>query len=158
MPFLTDLLSYGVEVNWRLMWLPVRAAARLAAVEVRTDSFRLARSEVPPPHDGWIYKPKHDLGQGQRHGDPLGYPDDPVVAFLAIGTGTSRYLEADIELRVGTATSRTMVIVEPSVRTPFMLSVHAPGDGYLADTAAVVDGVFNAGGRVKLSDLMKFVR
>ncbi|HET9676717.1 MAG TPA: hypothetical protein VFP21_04325 [Solirubrobacterales bacterium] len=158
MAFLSDLLGYGVEVDWRLMWFPVREGAYLKAVEVRTASISLDRSDLPPPHGGFIRSSGYDLGQGEGDGDRLGYQDNPVVALLEIGTGAGSYVEAGVELRLGTAHTRTTISIEPSARTPFMLSLQGPRGGYLVNTAAVVDGVFNAGGRIKLSDLAKLVR
>jgi len=63
-------------------------------------------------------------------------------------------LEADLELRLGEADTRTTVTVEPGARAPFMLSIQAQaGEGDLVDTAAVVDGVFSAEGRLSFSGL-----
>jgi len=149
-----ELLTYGVEVNWRLMWFPIRSSAALKEVRARSASFRLLRSEVPPPDLGWVHTRGFDLGQGDGDGDQLGYPDQPVVAFITIGTGTSNLLEADLELRLGKADTRTTVTVEPGARAPFMLSIQAQaGEGDLVDTAAVVDGVFSAEGRLSFSGL-----
>jgi len=125
---------------------------------VRTASIVLSRRDLPPPSNGWIHRLVYDLGQGDAHGDPLGHENDPVVAFVEIGAATGGYLEADVELRVGAASTRTSVVIKPGEPIPFMLSVQGPGKGDLANTAAVADGVFNAGGRIRLTDLVKLVR
>lgn len=153
-----DLFGYGVELNWRLMWFPVRSTSLLEEVKVRTSSFHLPRGDVPRPQ---APKAVYDLGKGNSDGSKLD-PDFLIFALVEIGTGTSHYVEADVEIGLGKTRTRTTVTVEPSARTPFMLSLHGPPGpdprGYLGDTAAVVDGVFNAEPRIKLSDLMQFVR
>lgn len=153
-PIVSNLLAYGVEINWRLMWFPVREGALLKAVEVRSASIRLSRSDLPPPSNGFTHGSVFDLGQGTAHGDPLGYTNYPVVSFVTIAAGTSGYLEAEVELHMGTAKTRTAGVVKPGEPTPFMLSVQGPREGYLANTAAVVDGVFAAGSRISLSDVV----
>lgn len=153
-----DLFGYGVDLNWRLMWFPVHSTAPLKDVRVRTSSFHLPRGDVPLPQ---APRAQYDLGNGGSDGAKLDLDFD-IFAHVEIGTGTSHYVEADVELRLGTAHARTTVTVEPGARTPFMLSLHGPPGpdprGDLGDSAAVVDGVFNAEPRIKLSDLMHFVR
>jgi hypothetical protein len=152
-PFL-DLFTYGVEVNWRLMWFPNSPTAHLKEVKVRTNSLRVPASELPQPGDalgpGTVRKRGFVLGQ-RGDDDPLGFPDHPVVAELDVGTGTSGFLEADIFLQVGSgAHSRTTLTIEPGAQIPFMLSCHADAqnpENPLAHTAAVVDGVFTGGSR-----------
>lgn len=156
--FLFDLLAYGVEINWRLMWFPNHEGAQLERTEVRAASIRLGKSDLPRPSDGFGHRQVFDLGQGKADGDRLGYSDAQVIAFVEIGAGDSGDLDADVQLQLGSAGARTKVTIAPGVRTPFMLSVQGPRKGSVANTAAVVDGVFNAGGRIKLSDLVKLVR
>jgi hypothetical protein len=154
-----DLFGYGVELNWRLMWFPIHSTSPLEEVRARANSFRLPRGDVPRPQ---APKAQYDLGNGGSDGARLDL-NHPIFALIKIGTGPSNYVEADVELTLSTAHTRTTVIVEPGARTPFMLSLHGLPEpeprGDLGDTtAAVVDGVFNAGPRIKLSDLMQFVR
>jgi hypothetical protein len=145
-----DLFTYGVELNWRLMWFPIRSEAVLKEVQARTNSIRLRRSDLPPPDVDIVHSSGFDLGEGKSDGDPLGYPPNyVVVAFVSIGTGISGLLESDLELRLGRADTKSKVTIDPGARVPFMLSVQARADdGDVANTAAVVDGVFNAGSRV----------
>jgi hypothetical protein len=154
MTWVIDLFRYGVELNWRLMWFPVHSTASLKDVRVRASSFHLPGSDVPLPQ---APKALYDLGKGNGDGAPI-IRDFPVFAQVEIGTGSS-YIEADIEIRLGTAHTRTTITVEPGVRTPFMLTLPEPPmasslEGF-SETVAVVDGVFNAGARIKLIDLMR---
>jgi hypothetical protein len=152
---LVDFLSFGVEGHWRLMWFPIRSAAELKQVRVRANAFRLLRSEVPPPDEG-IHGQVFELGQGSDPGDRLSPSEHPVLAWLAFKRRASGELVAEIELRLGGETERTDVTIEPDRRTPFMLSAHAsPRAVGVADTAAVVDGVFNAGHRYSAGDFLK---
>jgi hypothetical protein len=153
MPLLMDL-TYGVEGNWRLMWFPIRSTPHLEGVHVRTNFFRLTRSQVPPPHDGWISSTGLSLGQGADPGEKL-HPYQMIVAMLTIGSGLSGYLEAEVEIHLGRASRRTRFLAKPETQTPFLLSVLArPDDEELTDTAAVVDGVLTTGGRLGFSDVV----
>ena len=157
---LVDFLTYGAEVTWRLMRLPVALGTQLEEVRAQAATFQIKRSGLPLPGDLWEHGEGFHLHELRTEWQiEHGMPALRVEALLGIVRTRIGVLECSLELYAGSARRRTRFRAPPETNTPCMLSVDGPsGDAALAGTVAVVDGVISAGDRLRPSDFMRLFR
>jgi hypothetical protein len=123
--------AYGLLIDWRLTWAPVRADAPIDRPHVRAATIRRSSSN---PHEVL------QLGVGlHEEGDRL-VPGDAWAAFATVGTTAAGSFTVALELQFGGPARRDSLVLPPAAREPFMLSVPARVADW-AGTVLVLDGV-----------------
>jgi hypothetical protein len=132
-------LAYGLVVDWRLTWTPVRADAPIDGPSIRAGTIRIREGTTEV----------FTLGIGQRgDGDRL-VPGDGWAAFITVGTSAGGSFTVEPELSFGAPARRDTLVLAPSSRAPFMISVAgARPEG--AGTVLVLDGVAATGARIAI--------
>ncbi len=152
---------YGLEVQWTLMWFPVKASAQLDRPRIRAGSFRHSSNEegLNDPGIGSGTTVIHLLGQALAPGEEALAPPDLVLGFIGVRLTHDGLFEVDTELDIGPLKRQQRFVVRPDMRVPFMLTAQA-GASHEArrDTGAVLHGVAAAGSLISLLDATSVVK
>lgn len=136
-------LAYGLVVDWRLTWTPVRADAPIDRPSVRAGTIRI-RSSYPEGTKEVFTLGTGQLGDGDRLIAGHGW-----AALVTVGTSAGGSFTVDLELSFGAPARKDSLVLAPSSRAPFMISVAgARPEG--AGTVLVLDGVAVTGARIAI--------
>ena len=146
--------KYTLEIEWMLVWHPIRSTSSLEKVKARSGVFLHTNTEETFQNGNGSMG--HTLGQGsntEQPGEQLAL-NNLVHAFITVGIN-NRDFEVEFEVVNGSSRRKKKLLLPPDLTQPFMINVQAGGDSRIVtDTMVSLHGVCTTSQRPNLIDFI----